>query len=92
MKWIDKITVIRDEESKRPRVSVEGLWSGKDRRMIYKTLLKEMRKSANAIIQKHKQADLIEEKREKGLEKAREAKKLKKLKEEESENVRGQRK
>lgn len=92
MKWTDKITVIRDEESKRPKVTVEGLWSGKDRRMIYRTLLKEMRKSANAIIQKHKQADLIEKKREKGLEKAREAKKLKKLKEEESENVRGQRK
>ena len=92
MKWIDKITIIRDEESKRPKVTVEGLWSGKDRRMIYRTLLKEMRKSSNAIIQKHKQADLIEEKRTIALEKTREAKKLKKLKEEESDNVRGQRK
>lgn len=90
--WKDKITIFRDEVSKKPKVTVEGLWSGKDRRMIYRTLLKEMRKSSNTIIQAHKQADLIEEKRIKGLERAREAKKLKKLKEEEKNNVRGQQK
>jgi len=91
MKWKDKILIIRDEDSGRPKVTVEGLWSGKDRHMINRTLLKEMRRSTNKVIQMHKQADLIEEKRVKALEKAREAKKLKKLKEEETENVRGQR-
>lgn len=90
MKWKDKIMIIRDEESGRPKVTVEGMWSGKDRHMINRTLLKEMRRSTNKVIQMHKQADLIEKKRIEGLEKAREAKKLKKLKEEESENVRGQ--
>ena len=100
--WIDKIMITRDEVSKKPVVIVEGLWSGKDRRMIYRTLLKEMRRQANKIIHMHKQADLkvkkegqskddIKQKRLDALTKARAAKKLKKL-EEEKKDVRGQRK
>jgi uncharacterized membrane protein len=99
--WTDKITIIRDEDSKRPKVEVEGLWSGKDRRTIYRMLLKEMRRQANKIMQMHRQADLkvkseeqskidIKQKRLDALEKARAAKKLKKLKEEEKKDVRGQ--
>jgi len=90
--WEDKIIIIRDEVSKRPKVTVEGLWSGKDRAMISRMLQKEMRKSSNQIIQKHKQADLTEEKRTNAYNKMREAKKLKKEKEEEKKDVRGQRK
>lgn len=90
--WVNKIVIIRDEVSGKPKVTCEGLWSGLDRRMIGRMLFKAMRKSSNEIIQKHKQADLNEEKRMKALEKAREAKKVKKLLEEESKNVRGQRK
>jgi len=101
--WIDKIVITRDEVSKKPVVEVEGLWSGKDRRMIYRILLKEMRRQANKIIQMNKQADLkvkeegqgkidIKQKRLDALTKARAAKKEKKLKEEEKKNVRGQRK
>ena len=97
--WIDKITIIRDEDSKLPKVTVEGLWSGKDRRMIGRALLKKMRKAANTIIQMHRRADLkvkkeeqskldLKQKRLDALAKARAAKKLKK--EEEKENVRGQ--
>lgn len=98
---VEKITIIRDEDSKRPKVTVEGLWSGKDRRMIYRMLLKEMRKSSNQTKIAIKEADLsekkqlmidtIEKKRLEGLKKSRDAKKDKK-KEEELENVRGQRK
>lgn len=89
--WTDKIVITRDEVSKRPKVVVEGLWSGKDRTMINRALHRLMRLSASRIIQKHKKADLIEERRLAGLEKARKAKKLKKL-EEEKNNVRGQQK
>ena len=99
--WIDKITIIRDEVSKQPEVTVEGLWNGKDRRMIGRALLKKMRKAANTIIQMHKQADLkvkqeeqskleLKQKRLDALAKARAAKKEKKLKEEEKKDVRGQ--
>ena len=98
--WVDKITIIRDEKSRLPKVLVEGLWSGKDRRMIGRALLKQMRKAANTIIQMHKRADSINRKEEdkkleltkkriEALAKARAAKKLKK--EEEKKNVRGQR-
>ena len=99
--WIDKIIITRDEVSKLPKVEVEGLWSGKDRRMIGRALLKKMRKSANTIIQMHKRADLkvkqeeqskldLRQKRLDALAKARAAKKEKKLKEEEKKDVRGQ--
>jgi len=98
--WLDKIVITRDEISKQPKVSVEGLWSGKDRRMISRMLYKAMRKSSNVIIQKHKQADLIasetEEKKEPKLNKieimarARAAKKYKKELEEANKDVRGQ--
>ena len=99
--WVDKIIITRDEVSKQPKVEVEGLWSGKDRRMISRMLYKAMRKSSNVIIQKHKQADLIaikeeipvvdsvKQKRIDNMAKARAAKKLKKL-EEEKKDVRGQ--
>jgi len=101
--WTDKIIITRDEISRKPVVSCEGLWNGKDRRMIYRMLLREMRKQANKIIQMNKQADLkvkkekpskddIKQKRLDALAKARAAKKLKKEKEEEKKNVRGQRK
>jgi len=72
-------------------VVCEGLWTGKDRRMIGRMLLQEMRREAHKIIQIHKKADLIEQKRLEGLAKAREAKRIKKLLEEEKEDVRGQR-
>lgn len=99
--WIDKITITRDEVSHQAKVEVEGLWSGKDRRMISRMLLKKMRKEANVIIQKCKQADLkvkqekqsgldIKQKRLDALAKARLAKKEKKLKEEVNKDVRGQ--
>jgi hypothetical protein len=98
--WVDKIVITRDEVSKQPRVSVEGLWTGKDRRVISRALHREMRRQAQKIIQMHKQADLkaepksvdpIEQKRLAGLKAYWAAKKLKKL-EEEKKNVRGQRK
>ena len=89
--WVDKISIIRDKVSRRPKVTVEGLWTGKDRRMIGRMLLQEMRREAHKIIQIHKKADLIEQKRLEGLAKAREAKRIKKLLEEEKEDVRGQR-
>ena len=100
--WVDKITIIRDAVSRQPSVTVEGLWSGKDRRMISRMLYKAMRKSSNVIIQQHKQADLIasetEEKKEPTLAEkrinalalARAAKKLKKELEEANKDVRGQ--
>ena len=99
--WTDKIIIFRDEVSKLPKVTVEGLWSGKDRRMIGRTLLKEMRRSANQVKQMFRQADLkesqeeqtkldIKQKRLDALAKARLAKKEKKLKEEEKKDVRGQ--
>jgi len=86
--WEDKIEITRDEVSKKPKLTCEGLWSGLDRRMISRMLLKAMRKSSNEIKGKHRQADLNEEKRIKALEKARAAKKAKKLLEEESKNGR----
>ena len=96
--WVDKITIIRDEVSRQPKVEVEGLWSGKDRRMISRMLYKAMRVSSNVIIQKHKQADLIAIKTEEEpklskidiMAKARAAKKLKKELEEANNDVRGQ--
>ena len=87
--WVDKISIIRDEVSGRPKVTCEGLWSGKDRRIIGRMLLKAMRQSSNEVKKKHRQADLSEIKRKKALEEARAAKKAKKKLEEE-ENVRGQ--
>ena len=88
--WEDKITIVRDEVSGKPKVTCEGLWSGKDRRMISRMLLKEMRASSNAVKHRHKQADLNEKRRKEALEKTRAAKKVKKELKEESENVRGQ--
>ena len=100
IKWVDKITITRDEVSRKPSVTVEGLWTGRDRLMIGRMLLKAMRKSANEILKQHKQADLLAE--ESGevkvvvptkaeiLAKARAAKKLKKELKEGKEDVRGQ--
>ena len=87
--WIDKIIIIRDEVSKLPKVTVEGLWTGKDRGMISRTLHREMRRAAHIIIQKHKDADLLAKQTEEVkvdtkpskidiMAKARAAKKLKK--------------
>lgn len=97
--WVDKITIIRDEVSKRPKVTCEGLWSGKDRGMIGRMLLKEMRKSSNKIIQAHKQADLkeqseeiIEEKPKEPTRIVKETVKRKTFKRRNVKNVRGQRK
>ena len=102
--WVNKIVVVKDEVSKLPKVTVEGLWSGKDRRMIGRALLKEMRRSSNQVKQMFRQADLIaikeeipvvdsvKQKRIDNMAKARLVKKEKKLKEEEKEDVRGQQK
>ena len=86
--WEDKIVIMRDEDSHKIKVVVEGLWTGKDRGMISRTLHREMRRAAHIIIQKHKEADLLasqgEEVKEVKLSKveimakARAAKKLKK--------------
>ena len=86
--WEDKIVITRDEDSKKIKVVVEGLWTGKDRAVISRTLHREMRRAAHIIIQKHKEADLLasqgEEVKEVKLSKidimakARAAKKLKK--------------
>ena len=91
--WKNRITITKDEENK-IEISCEGLWNGKDRRIIGRALHREMRSQAYKIIQMHRQADLIEEKEEQAkielkqkridaLAKARAAKKEKKLKEEE---------
>ena len=106
--WVDKIVITRDEVSKQPKVIVEGLWTGKDRKRIGRILHREMRRQAQKIIQMHKQADQIEKVAIEGLKKVAdfdpiEQKRLaglkaywaaKKLKklEEEKKNVRGQRK
>jgi len=97
IKWIDRIVITRDEVSKKPQVTVEGLWTGRDRLIINKALRKQMRKSANTIIQQHKQADLIAKEKEEVkptkldiMAKARAAKKLKKELEEANKDVRGQ--
>ena len=96
--WVNKIVIIRREGSKVPEITTcEGLWSGKDRRAIYRMLLREMRKSSNERKKLIKEADkqlkidVIEKKRLDGLKKPRDAKKADK-KEEEGKNVRGQRK
>jgi len=97
--WEDKIVITRDKKAKKIEVNVSGLWNGKDRRMISRTLLREMRRAASAIIKEHKKADLkvsqeeqneveLKQKRLDALAKARAAKKAKK--EEENKNVRGQ--
>ena len=100
IKWTDRIVITRDEVSKKPKVEVKGLWTGRDRLMIGRMLLKAMRKSANEILKQHKQADLLA--KESGevkvvvptkaeiLAKARAAKKLKKEIREGNEDVRGQ--
>jgi len=87
--WEDKIVITRDEDSKKIKVVVEGLWTGKDRGMISRTLHREMRRAAHIIIQKHKEADLLAKQEEEKkvdikpskidiMAKARAAKKLKK--------------
>ena len=59
IKWVDKITIVRDEDPKKIKIVVEGLWSGRDRAVISRTLHREMRRAAHIIIQKHKDADLL---------------------------------
>ena len=88
--WEDKIVITRgDEDSHKIKVVVEGLWSGKDRNVISRTLHREMRRAAHIIIQKHKEADLLAKQEEEIkvdtkpskieiMAKARAAKKLKK--------------
>ena len=86
--WEDKIVITRNKEANKIEVNVSGLWTGKDRGMISRTLHREMRRAAHIIIQKHKDADLLasqgEEVKEVKLSKieimakARAAKKLKK--------------
>ena len=86
--WEDKIVITRDEDPKKIKIVVEGLWTGRDRAVISRTLHREMRRAAHIIIQKHKDADLLasqgEEVKEVKLSKveimakARAAKKLKK--------------
>lgn len=102
----DKIVIIRDEVSKQPKVTVEGLWSGKDRHRIGRMLLKAMRTASYKERQIRKQADQVKKVKEEELNKLENAKKIeqkrieglkkywaaKKLKklEEEKKNVRGQ--
>ena len=79
--WEDKIIITRNKETKKIEVNVSGLWNGKDRGVISRTLLREMRRAAHIIIQKHKQADLLAEQKPSKIDimaKARAAKKLKK--------------
>ena len=86
--WEDKIVITRSEDSHKIKVIVEGLWNGKDRSVISRTLHREMRRAASAIIRKHKEADLLAKQEEVKVEakpskidimaKARAAKKLKK--------------
>ena len=57
--WEDKIVITRDEDPKKIKIVVEGLWTGRDRAVISRTLHREMRKAAHIIIQKHKDADLL---------------------------------
>ena len=97
--WEDKIVVTRDEVSKRPKVTCEGMWSGKDRRMINRMMLKAMRVSSNeskkiykkaVLAEENSKADSIKMKKVEALKLARAAKKAKKvLKEEELNNDRG---
>jgi len=96
----DKIVITRDEVSKQPKVTVEGLWTGRDRNRIGRMLLRAMRTAAYKERQSRKQADQankpkiidpIEQKRLAGLKAYWAAKKEKKL-EEEKKNVRGQQK
>ena len=90
-----KIIITRDEDSKKPKITVEGFWSGKERMIVRRLLPREMRRQAHKYTQNLKQAvtkekkvDPIEEKRLAGLKKYWAAKKLKK--EEEKKNDRGQ--
>ena len=53
----DKIIIIRDEVSGQPKVTVEGLWTGKDRNRIGRMLLRAMRTAAYKERQIRKQAD-----------------------------------
>lgn len=94
----DKIVIIRDEVSKQPKVTVEGLWTGRDRNRIGRMLLKAMRTAAYKERQIRKQVDQenktkivdpTEQKRLAGLKAYWAAKKEKKL-EEEKKDVRGQ--
>ena len=87
--WNDEIIITRNKESNKIEVKVTGLWTGKDRGMISRTLHREMRRAAHIIIQKHKDADLLAKQGEEVkvdikpskidiMAKARAAKKLKK--------------
>ena len=87
--WEDKIVITRNKEGNKIEVNVSGLWTGKDRGMISRTLHREMRRAAHIIIQKHKDADLLAKQTEEVkvdikpskidiMAKARAAKKLKK--------------
>ena len=90
---VNKIVIIRDEGSKKIKIEVIGLWTGKDRHRISRMLLREMRTAAYKERQVRKQADQetkkvkivdpTEQKRMEGLKKYWAAKKEKKLKEEE---------
>jgi len=97
IKWIDRITITRDEVSRKPVVNVEGLWNGADRIRISNLLRKAMRKAKNEIVKQHRQTDpIVEEAVEVKptkidiMAKARAAKKLKKELEEAKKDVRGQ--
>ena len=57
--WEDKIVITRGEDSHKIKIIVEGLWTGRDRAVISRTLHREMRRAAHIIIQKHKEADLL---------------------------------
>ena len=59
--WEDKIIITRDEVSGRPKVACEGMWSGKDRRMINRMMLKAMRLSSNEAKKVYKKACIEEE-------------------------------
>jgi len=98
----DKIIIVRDEESKKIKITIEGFWTGKERIIIKRTLPKELRRHAHRYIQNQKRATQVEKKQQEkseleqkrlaGLKAYWAAKKEKKLKEEEKKNVRGQRK
>ena len=83
--WINKIVITKAEGFSSIKIDVEGLWSGKDRIHINRSLRKKMRTSSQRIInacKKEKEPEVIEAKkkavRAEVLIKARQAKKDKK--------------
>lgn len=58
LEWIDRIVITKDVVSKKPIIVCEGLWTGKDRMIINRHLVRYMRKAASDILKLHRQTDL----------------------------------